>query len=309
MDLSNQTPVEIDTALADVYTTVAALNTSAFHAHQRAKSLEETAPGTDESYVPERYKKRHAELFAEVRTLRGQVDRLYAEEINPREEEWVRRGRWTRYYLVDNTNGHVHKDQHCTTCFFTTQYAWLIEQSDVSAEDLVELAGEDACTVCFPWAPVDQLKKKSRLEAPERKKARLEREAKKAAQEAAKAAKAITTPEGKPLDLGKHGGKDIAKTLRAAEIAATDALYDLVREQQHSVDPEWAWYYEDGRRTTEREQADVAFLAWWSIRAIAAKKGLTFQAVFEIHEKKAQAKIKKADREWAKDFRNPNRVK
>jgi hypothetical protein len=135
----------------------------------------------------------------------------------------------------------------------------------------------------------------------EAQRAREEREAAKAEKARQADVKGITTPEGKPLD--------VAKTLRTAEIAATDTLYELIREQQHAEDPEWAWFYEGGRRNTVTEQAGYAHLSWWIIRAIADKKGLTFQEVFETHEKKAQAKVKKVDREWAKGPRNPNRTK
>ncbi len=201
MDLATMTPVEIDTELYELYGKVADLNTKKHRAHRLVKMIEETEPGSYESKLPERSPKRHAELVAEMLKLQAEVDLLQYEEINRREDEWVRRGRWTRYYLVTNTNGHVHKDMDCTTCFFTTQYAWLTEQSGMSAEDLVELAGEKACTTCFSWAPVDVLKRKTKLEAPEQKKVRLEREAKRAAAAAKKAAKAIANPDGTPLEV------------------------------------------------------------------------------------------------------------
>jgi hypothetical protein len=66
--------------------------------------------------------------------------------------------------------------------------------------------------------------------------------------------------------------------------------------------------YEKGV-TTEKRQAGHAHLAWHILRAIAAKKGQTFEETFQVHEKKAEAKLRKMDRDWAKDPRNPNRTK
>jgi hypothetical protein len=282
MDLTTATPVEIDTALATAYGKTADLNSRAHRAHQLAKMLEETLPGTEETYVPERSKKRHVELFAEVRTLRGKVSNIYAEEINPREAEWERRGRWTRYYLVDNTNGHVHKDMHCGTCFPTTRYAWLVEQSGMSAEDLVELAGEKACTVCFPWAPVDVLKQKTRLEAPERKAARLEREAKKAAAAAKKAAKAIANPDGTPLEVFDWRVPERQRQTRKGLVTEPahdrfETIATLAAARSWLADQYDTW---QGSGGTHRDVNKVA-------EAIAHKEGKTTEVVIDEAKKRA----------------------
>jgi hypothetical protein len=222
-DLAEMTPVEIDTAEYEAYVKAADIEAKRQRVQRFIDIIDETEPGSYYSKLPERSPERRAELVAEAEEFQAAYARVYVDEILPREAEWERRGRWTRYYLVDNTNGHVHKDQDCKTCFPDTRYSWLVEQSGMTAEDLVELAGEKACTVCFPWAPVDVLKQKTRLESQERKAARLEREAKKAAAAAKKAAKAITNPDGSPLKIFKNhyperqvmrGGK-IVKTVPA----------------------------------------------------------------------------------------------
>jgi hypothetical protein len=256
--------------------------------------------------------KRLIMAFEDLDHLKNELRLMEAESL-PYENEYVRRGGWTRVFLATSSNGHAHNGQNCSTCHngeYRTGFAWLTRYSGKPEAEIVADAGERACTTCYKSAPANA--KGTKMFTPDEEeaaRARAEREA--ARQERARQAdiKGITTPEGLPLDIGRHGFKDIAKTVRTAEIKAVDALYELVREQQHSVDPEWAWFYEGGRRVTEKEQAEEAHLAWWIIRAIAAKKDLTFQEVFEAQEKKAQAKIKKIDREWAKSPQNPNRSK
>jgi hypothetical protein len=321
MDLTTATPVEIDTLLAPIW--------------ERQASAQSRIAN---------YKRREAEIFTTIekvkrgeRVLRitsaldgielmedlarlgrfivAEGNKLAAAEADaaPYEAEYTRRGGWNRVFLAKSVNGHAHNGTECSTCHngqYRTAFAWLIQYSGQSEADIVADAGERACTTCYPTAPVDA--KGTKMFTPdeeEAQRAREEREAAKAEKARQADIKGITTPEGKPLDIGSNGYKDVAKTLRTAEIAATDTLYELIREQQHAEDPEWAWFYEGGRRNTVTEQAGYAHLSWWIIRAIADKKGLTFQEVFETHEKKAQAKVKKVDREWAKDPSNPNRTK
>jgi hypothetical protein len=131
-----------------------------------------------------------------------------------------------------------------------------------------------------------------------------------AARKAAEAdAKSILTPEGDKIYADKDNDSwSVCKTLRAAETAATDALVDLIGVQRQAQDPEYSWMFEKGRTEAKRTM-EITRHAWCLIRSIAAKKGQTFEETFQVHEKKAQAKIRKADREWAKDPRNPNRSK
>lgn len=66
---------------------------------------------------------------------------------------WAANGYWSRYYLVLNSNGHVHRERSCTTCFPTTEYSWLINLAGADEAEMVREFGSDACTVCFPSAP------------------------------------------------------------------------------------------------------------------------------------------------------------
>lgn len=237
-------------------------------------------------------------------------------EISPLGAEFTRRGGWTQAFLVQGANGHVHRSMHCSTCNNgenATQFIWMTEYSGKTEEEIVEAAGSRACTVCYPSAPVEVLNRPTKMFGPdeiEAQKARDERQAKAAEKARIAADKSITTPEGGQVHIYRDFRRsDVAKTLRTAEIALTDAIYELIREQQHSVDPEWEWFYANGRTTTEKEQASYAALIGHLLWAIAFKKGLETKEVFETHLAKAEAKIRKGDREWAKDFRNPNRVK
>ena len=103
-------------------------------------------------------------------------------------QEYTRRGGWTRAFLVNNSNGHVHSSTSCSTCFETTQYAWLTDYSGANEEAIVADAGVRACTVCYPSAPVDVLKRETKMFTPDEiaaQQAREERAAAKAAREAA----------------------------------------------------------------------------------------------------------------------------
>ncbi|RZU36004.1 hypothetical protein EV284_3487 [Streptomyces sp. BK022] len=286
MYLTTQSPVEIDTALADLYGKLADINTARFRVHRLWKQIEETEPGSYESHLPERSPERKRALYRELLDLAAKADTLQAKEINPREEEWIRRGRWNRYYLVDNTNGHVHKDTSCTTCFFDTKYAWLVEQSGLSAEELVELAGEMACTVCFPWAPVDTLKRKSKLEAPERKKARLEREAKKAEREAKKAAKAIANPDGTPLKVfkGHYPERQVVRNGKVVKVHPAHDAYKTL-ETLHAARgwlTDFYYWNKGGAHPSFRKESldDVA-------KAVAHKEGKDVETVLAEAKKRA----------------------
>jgi hypothetical protein len=111
-----------------------------------------------------------------------------ADEINDMDAIYATY-RWSRYFLVTNTGGHVHRDRTCPTCFPATQYHWLPELSGCDEAAMITEFGEKACTVCFPDAPVNPA-----YHAPGRRdRAAIEaRDAEKAGREAKKAAKNLT---------------------------------------------------------------------------------------------------------------------
>lgn len=139
----------------------------------------------------------------------------------PYEAEYARRGGWRRYFLVTNDGGHVHSGTGCSTCFPTTQYAWLVGLADKSEAEMVAEFGEAACTVCFPTAPTmtgfgDGTSAQARRTQAERDK----RAAEKVTREADKATKAITAPDGRPLRVGY----DVLRTKVAAQRKLSDVV-------------------------------------------------------------------------------------
>ena len=192
MDLTTATPVEIDTVLAEIYTRYYAAQAEAErqqrYAEDYAEALVKKAQG-NLSYNYYSQERLDAQIGKAAKAALKATEILA--ETGPFAAEFARRGGWTRAFLVDNTNGHVHRDMNCSTCYPTTQYTWLPEFSGHDEAEIVEAAGEKACTVCYPSAPVDVLRRKSTIEAPARKAARLEREAKKAAALAKKVEKAL----------------------------------------------------------------------------------------------------------------------
>jgi hypothetical protein len=232
MEIRTATPVEIDTALAEIYTRGDRANAEVA---QAAEWLASYAEGVRKllagdrrysSYTPERER----ELRVKLTNARTAARKIWAETA-PYDAEFRRRGGWTRAWLVNNTNGHVHRNSgyggtsRCATCFPETQFCWLPELSGQPEEQIVAAAGEKACTVCYPTAPVDVLKRKSTIEAPARRAARLEREAK-AAERAAKMAAAgiVDVETGGPLRVTWLGtSTETLKTLRTARSWLTDS--------------------------------------------------------------------------------------
>ena len=108
---------------------------------------------------------------------------------------------WNRAFLVKASNGHVHKSQACSTCFDTTEFAWLPQLSGAEEVEIVEAAGETACTVCYPSAPAEVLNRPTTIvtaDRLEKEAAKAEREAKRIEREAKRLAKAATVT-GEPL--------------------------------------------------------------------------------------------------------------
>lgn len=215
-DLTTQTPVEIDTELARIW----GLIDQAREAIDRIRRDLARKVG---------YGVRKGEL-----ALTGQ-DRELAEtnlalfqdtvaalvaEAQPFNDEYDRRGRWNRYFLVDNVNGHVHRGMGCSTCFPTTRYRWLIDLADCNEAAMIEEWGQMACTVCFPSAPTDpNYNRPSRRD----REAQEARAAEKAARQAVKDAKGITDVDGSPL-RGEYG---VIKTKVAARNELSSAFSSL----------------------------------------------------------------------------------
>lgn len=78
-------------------------------------------------------------------------------EREPLSAEWTRRGGWSRFFEVDNNNGHIHSSMSCQTCNRNgkaTRFGWHPELSGLTEKDAVDALGPSLCTVCFPSAPL-----------------------------------------------------------------------------------------------------------------------------------------------------------
>jgi hypothetical protein len=189
-DLTTASPVEIDTEiarlseeLADVEAQIARLNERIANKVTRSHTQLHA-----DRYVAMNYQAQ--DIVALHDAVAAAQD--FADELAPLHAEYIRRGRWNRYFLVKNVNGHVHRSTRCGTCFATTSYAWLVELADQPVAEMVEEWGEQACTACFPGAPsfprFSQPSKATQAE-------RAAKAAEKAEREAAKALKVLRPEE------------------------------------------------------------------------------------------------------------------
>ena len=264
MNIQTATPAEIDTELAAIYKRGYQADAEVAQVVSWIKSHSKSAYARPE---------RLAELEAKLEQAKAARTAIWT-ETTPYAAEFKRRGGWTRFFLVDNAGGHVHSSMDCNTCYATTQFAWLPEYSGQNEAGVVELAGESACTVCFPSAPVDVLKRASRIESPDRKAARLEREAAAAAKAARKAVNEIPAV----VVTGVCGKETIVN-----KVTATTWCVDQIVDE----------HIYEGRFTRHADEIAAVVVV------LAAKDGVTEAAKMAEIEKKAAAKIRKFDKEAA----------
>lgn len=176
MDLTTATPVEIDTELSALYVKQLA-----------AKDRIERMVGDIHRYAGDRgrqvsrnrkvYKLDFIDAEAKAREfattndpnarsaqyLLAKLDELRAvvteteEASEPLEAEHDKR-RWSRFFLVTSSNGHIHSSMHCSTCNPRTTYGWYPEFSGQTMAEAIAAwdergSAEVLCTTCFPDAP------------------------------------------------------------------------------------------------------------------------------------------------------------
>lgn len=286
-DLTGEEPPAVDTELAEIY-------------YEKAKAAAQMSAATKEAgryrqYINEINERQGGHTYnlqqyedavkrAEQRAAHAAERMKVAdEEMAPFEDEFDRRGGWTRAFLV--TGGHVHSSMHCSTCFPTTSFAWMTDYSGMDEDTVVTDAGERACTVCYPSAPaLPSFVKPSKMftqDEAEAAEAKAQRERERAEKAAVKATKAITNPDGTELREPRQHGKRIA-SLVSAERELTDVIttYELADAR--------AW------RIPNRDMV-AQQLVWRDllVEAIAAKKGITAEQVREEATGKAEKKYKR----------------
>jgi hypothetical protein len=271
VDLQTATPPQIDEKLADIHGRYAVVADRAVRTEKRANEIAETvASGRWSVYTQADVDARHEEASE----LRAQAIAILA-EAKPYDAEFERRGGWTRAFLaITNSKGHVHSWQRCSTLHrgeYMTTLHWMTDYSGKTQDEIIEAAGERACTVCYPDAPVDKRNRPTVMFSPDEiaaEQARQQRATDKAARAAKAAAKGIVAADGSQLK--DHRGWEI-KTERAAWVE----LVDMVLSHR-------AWGYD--------EHADVVAAI---VAALAAKNGITEDAVRTEMEKKITAKAKR----------------
>jgi hypothetical protein len=259
------TPIEIDTALAELYNKKFDLRLSVERAEQEVRFAEKYYPNNE-------VRKEQAE--ARVVAVKNKLAGLSAEIA---EVEKLYTG-WTRAFIVSNANGHIHSTMSCNTCFPTTRFIWLPNLSGEDKMKIAELAGESACSICYEDAPSEYFLRKSQLEDPEKTRAREEREAKKKERDAKKLATGITNPDGTDLVIRERRYSNTIKTERTAQIWAVDNLYWMGQY----ADKDWLV-----AECEERKQNHEIVLT-----ALAHKRGTSVEEQRILIENKSSAKFK-----------------
>jgi hypothetical protein len=236
-DIATATPAEIDEQLARLGAESAQIDHGLVSLRREQGRAQEVADG----YGP-RMGVRKPRPLAEIAELIEQAEQCLTEirhHFVSLNSEYIRRGTWRRYYLVED--GHLHYDvsgSRCSRIYSTTHY-WMTEFSGQDPAEVIALAGERVCTTCFPEAPVAPRPASARFMTLTEAERAAHAEAK-ARKQAAKKAAQITNPDGSELRTadGVHG--DLIKTeVAARRRALADASDIAFYGESHPQAPEW----------------------------------------------------------------------
>jgi hypothetical protein len=307
-DLTVWTPQQVDMAISEIQDRAWYILMDAMTAETSAVQYRSYADGKGwNRHASEadtaNYLKQAEKYDAKAEALHVQYRTVMA-EANPFHVEYASRP-WTRAWIVTSSDGHVHNTQSCSTCNKTylkadgtysapTRFGWLPQVSGLDEATIVDLAGEAACTVCYPTAPAASLLQPNLLDTAERAALKVAKSAEKDAKTAERIAKGVT-PDGTPLVVRweyqstrwARQGDDPAlvvngqvrytqkasktmKTERAAELFAVEALAG------RSYDAP----------TSTAIQEVIAALAW--------KRGTTQSEVFDYLKPKVTKKRRSA---------------
>lgn len=191
------------------------------------------------------------------------------------------RGSWRRAYLV--TDGHVHKTRQCSSCnngIERTKFSWMTQYSGMSEEEIVKAAGERACTICYPSAPVarGEIPPASVMFTPEeisRSEARELAAQKKKERAAAKEAKSILDVDGSVLQVYNWTHKAHQRRDRRTG-ALIDVPEQIVYDKIETLAAAKLWltdeYENAGLNAGHRDIGKV-------VAAVAAKEGKSAETV------------------------------
>lgn len=294
--------VEVDTRLADAYRQAFVVGADIQHEEDNIRRIAGQTydwritkewSGTFEDavtfsdFASEWQAKGHANAIAKRDELIAKRVELQ-KTITACNADWRANGCWSRFYLVCNSNGHIHSSVNCSTCYDTTQYVWLTNLSGLDEVDAVQAEGEVLCTICYPSAPVAWTNGISRRD----KEAKAQREAEKAERQRKKAEKSLSL-NGDVVSISvstdeqvkrSHGRWKEFKTLRSAELWLVEA-YTYQVAQALPEDKQW-WFYAPDAYSI----ANVEYI----IDLYAQKTGTTTDEVIVNALKKAGKKVKEA---------------
>jgi hypothetical protein len=156
MDIATATPVEIDTALADIYSRYYKVLDKVEQHDKWVKDYEDGLAKRDAGNLSYSSFTQggHNDLVIKRAALIRESHAILA-EAEPYDLEFTLRGRWNRFFLVQNNGGHIHSSMSCSTCRYTTRFGWLPQISGQTEAEAVAAHGAILCTVCYPSAPTE----------------------------------------------------------------------------------------------------------------------------------------------------------
>ena len=294
-DLTTWTPAEVDTAVAPIEEKIGGLVIDIILTSQDIQFIKENLERQEKGLYVRRWNRKNQDDLDRAErnldSLREQRDAL-VEQAQPYRDEYLRRGGWTRAWVVLNTNGHVHNTTACSTCFPTTRFGWLPQVSGLDEAEIVAQAGSDACTICYPSAPVETAGERTllhRSEAQERE-AKAARKAALDAKRAAKVAKSLTEDGSELVVSWPTHGRHWDRAAREY----VDGPYterESFKTERAAVNwvVETLAYIRTGYTHKEVELPGVEQV----IAAVARKHGKTVEEVKAEIETKVAAKVKR----------------
>ena len=271
MSVTKEFAVKIDTELSSWYDKRWAVTSKILDAEDSISFYAKHYPNRVEGIKNKiaELKEQYAKIQAEIKKL----DAIYDQDP------------WTRAFLVINSNGHVHSSMDCNTCFATTRYNWLVQYSNDDENTIVEDAGQDACTICYPSAPAEVLNRPSRIVTADKiakAQAKAERDAKKAERIAKEKANA-PTKSGEFLYIKEGRYTEEIKTERSAvskwfslqwKIEVVTHYYDGTPHSPESI------LEQEQKIAKNKENADII------CQNLAEKNGVSFDQQLKILENK-----------------------
>ena len=241
--------------------------------------------------------KKNAEPYYELPSLEkalenialkeAEIARLKA-EIAPLDALYYA-NQWQRFFLVTNTNGHVHRSMNCSTTYPTTDWAWLPHLSGLTDKEAVDDQGGILCTHCFPDAPSDYTSGESKA----KREGREQRAEEKRVRDEKKLAKKITA-DGSDVRLtatrmktDNRTGQRYAETTAISSITgAKEFLRDAMEFKRLPKPPFVNWSDEDWKDGMSGLHTDenVAVIAG----LLSEKTGEPIDKILDDAEKRAR---------------------